>query len=98
MSYSSKPLDPRNLQNPNPTQPAFSAAQADLISVHILPRSRCVLLGMVAIHCPRVIVSADGKSVVLRRSASGSNACAAPFAATVREVCTMAAATGARSR
>ena len=73
-------------------------SHADLISVHILSRSRCVLLGMVAIHCPRVIVSADGKSVVLRRSASGSNACAAPFAATVREVCTMAAATGARSR
>src|ERR1022692_4671226 len=72
--------------------------QADLISVHILSRSRCVAAGIVAIHCPRASVSADGNNVVLRRNASGSKACAAPLAVAVREVCTMAAATGARSR
>ena len=71
---------------------------ADLISVHILSRSRCVADGMVAIHCPRASVSAEGNSVVLRRSASGSRACAAALAVAVREVFTMAAATGARSR
>ena len=79
-------------------QSAWPHNYADLISVHMRSRKRCVAAGMVAIHCPRVSVSAVGNSVVLRRNASGNKACAAPFAVAVREVSTMAAATGARSR